>query len=162
MKSRINAGLFILTLLILAMNQEILATTIHVPADYSTIQAGIDAASNGDTVLVQPGMYVENINYNGKNIVVGSLYLTTQDTSYISSTIIDGDSIGSVVTIDGNSVVEGFTITNAGEDPDDGGVKCHGFYSSIIRNNIIKQNHRNGIDVSPSNSPSPQIINRVC
>ena len=76
------------------------ATTINIPADYSTIQAGIDASSDGDTVLVAEGTYVENINYNGKNIVVGSLYLTTSDTSYISSTIIDGDQAGSVVTFD--------------------------------------------------------------
>ena len=63
------------------------ATTINIPADYSTIQAGIDASSDGDTILVAEGTYTENINYNGKNIVVGSLYLTTQDTSYILSLI---------------------------------------------------------------------------
>ena len=67
----------------------------------ASIQAAIDSASNGDTVLVQPGTYVENINFNGKNIVVGSLFLTTQDTSYISQTIIDGNQSGSVVTING-------------------------------------------------------------
>ena len=37
---------------------------INVPAYYSTIQEGIDASSDGDTVLVQPDTYVENINYN--------------------------------------------------------------------------------------------------
>ena len=59
------------------------ATIINIPADYSTIQEGIDASSDGDTVLVQPDTYVENINFNGHNIVLGSLFLTTGDTSYI-------------------------------------------------------------------------------
>jgi hypothetical protein len=39
------------------------ATIINIPADYPTIQQGIDASTDGDTVLVQPGMYVENINF---------------------------------------------------------------------------------------------------
>ena len=73
------------------------STIINVPADQPTIQAGIDAAVDADTVLVQPGTYVENINYNGKNITVASLFLTTQDTTYISQTIIDGNQTGSVV-----------------------------------------------------------------
>ncbi len=91
--------------------------------DYTAIQTAIDASTtaDGDTVLVYPGTYTENINYNGKNIVVGSLYLSTQDTSYISSTIIDGNQSGSVVTFEngeGNSAqLIGFKITNgSGKD----------------------------------------------
>ena len=64
------------------------STIINVPADQPTIQEGINVAVDADTVLVQPGTYVENINFNGKLITVGSLYLTTQDTTYISTTII--------------------------------------------------------------------------
>ena len=83
---------------------------------FATIQKGIDSSSDGDTVLVAAGTYVENINYNGKNIMVGSLYLTTQDTSYISSTIIGGDSSGSIVLFesfeDSTAVLNGFTFQN--------------------------------------------------
>jgi hypothetical protein len=81
------------------------ATIINVPADSSTIQGGINGSSNGDTVLVQPGTYVENINFNGHNIVLGSLFLTTGDTIYISTTIIDGDSAGTVVTFESGEIV---------------------------------------------------------
>jgi len=96
------------------------AETINILVDYTTIQAGIDASTNGDTVLVQPDIYIENINYDGKNITVASLFLTTQDTIYISNTIIDGgqpsnpDSASVVTFCNGentSTLLSGFTIT---------------------------------------------------
>ncbi len=119
------------------------ATIINIPDDYPTIQQGIDASIDGDTVLVQPGTYVENINFNLKNIVVGSLFLTTGDTSYISQTIIDGDSSGSVITIShgqvSTSLITGFTIQH-GNAPYGGGVYCNNNSSPTIANNRIIEN----------------------
>jgi nitrous oxidase accessory protein NosD len=115
------------------------STIINIPADYPTIQTGINASSYGDTVLVQPGTYVENINFNGHNIVLGSLFLTTGDTTYISETVIDGDSIGRVITFEsgetGEAIVCGFTLQN-GLGLGGGGIYCE-YASPTIANNII-------------------------
>ena len=91
-------------------------TIINVPATISTIQAGIDAAYNGDTVLVEPGTYYERINLNGRNIVLCSRYLTTGNAANIASTIIDGGFGGRVITIDqgedSTCRIVGFTVQN--------------------------------------------------
>src|ERR1700737_809351 len=85
------------------------ATVIHVPADQPTIQAGINAAVNGDTVLVSPGTYKENINFDGKAITVTS-------SGGAKVTIVDGGGVTSVVRFSSNethsSVLSGFTIQN--------------------------------------------------
>jgi hypothetical protein len=92
------------------------AQIINVPAGYPTIQQGIDASGNGDTVLVAPGIYFEIISFNGKNITVASYFLTTQDTSYISQTVIDGCGSGIVVKFisgeDSTACLMGFSIRN--------------------------------------------------
>ena len=84
--------------------------------DFPTIQEGINASTNSDTVLVHQGTYFENINYNGKNITVASLYLTTQNEQYINQTIIDGNQNGSCVRIisgeNSTTVLCGFSLTN--------------------------------------------------
>ncbi len=131
---------------------------LNVPDSFPTIQAGIDAAVNADTVLVQPGTYVENINFNGKNITVASIFLTTQDTIYISQTIIDGDSIDIVVKFengeDPSTLLTGFTITNGNSPVDGGGIYCSNS-SPNLENLIIIDNityhHGGGIGCENSN-----------
>ncbi|NIS15697.1 MAG: VWA domain-containing protein [Aliifodinibius sp.] len=119
------------------------ATTINIPADYPSIQAGINASSNGDTVLVQPGLYMERISFKGRNIVLASLFDATGDTSYISSTIIDGDSSGTVVTFNNSesnsAVITGFTIKH-GYAMNGGGIFCNGSQPTI-QYNTISQNY---------------------
>ena len=115
---------------------------IDVPSDQPTIQAGINASTSGDTVLVQPGTYIERIEFSGRNISLGSLFLITGDTNYITTTIIDGDSLGSVVTIDdgedSTALITGFTVRNGFADYG-AGIKCNDSSPTIFRN-VIRDN----------------------
>ncbi len=108
---------YLILLLVLLFVPPIRAETIHVPGDYPTIQEGIDGAVTGDTVLVHPGTYTENITIAEKGIVVGSLYMTTRNSSYIDSTVIDKSGNGPVVTFTDvgppYAALVGFSITNS-------------------------------------------------
>ncbi|MFQ6032964.1 MAG: right-handed parallel beta-helix repeat-containing protein [Candidatus Zixiibacteriota bacterium] len=132
--------------------------SIRIPEDYSSVQKGIDEAFDGDTILVAPGTYHENINFLGKKIVLTSHFILKGDTSIISKTIIDGsrpdneDSASVVKFISGedsSSVIIGFTIQN-GEgtlilEPKGyggGGILCKSSSPQIIHN-IIKNNFAN-------------------
>lgn len=143
-------------------------TLIRVPEDASTIQAGIDLAVDGDTVLVSPNTYFENIRFKGKKIIVSSLFLSTQDNSYVSSTIIDGTKNGSVVTFDSGedsaAKLIGFTIQNGNigwnEGEGGGGILCLNSSNPCLTNLVIKDNssfnHGGGILCEDS---SPYISN---
>ncbi|MBE7558141.1 hypothetical protein HS125_04015 [bacterium] len=81
--------------------------TFRVPQDFATIQAAIDAATHYDKIVVSPGLYKENIRYEGKRLWIESE--NPRDWNIVKSTVIDGDLRGSVVTLDG---------TEAGDAPD--------------------------------------------
>ncbi|MCI0616725.1 T9SS type A sorting domain-containing protein [bacterium] len=127
-----------------------LAEIIRVPQDQPTIQSAIKAASSGDTVLVSPGVYRENINFMGKDIVVGSLFLTAGKKNYITETVIQADS-GSVITFvpakTKLTILTGFTITGGKGTKVDaekdfvygGGILILGT-NPVIKNNLITRN----------------------
>ncbi len=150
-------------ILLLAMAAILLSSTtrgqiIDVPADQPTIQAGIDAATNCDTVLVAQGTYFENINFNGKAITVASHYLVETDSTHINNTIINGSQpsnpdFASVVTFvtgeDTTSILCGFTITGGSgmylpshDARIGGGIVCY-YASAKIIHNIIEGNEVN-------------------
>ncbi|MCF7913448.1 MAG: T9SS type A sorting domain-containing protein [Candidatus Cloacimonetes bacterium] len=127
-----------LLLLFLGVLRGLFAETYYVPEDYGTIQGAIEGVIDGDIVIVSPGVYEENINFIGKAITLGSLYYTTQDTSYIAETIIDGGDLNSVVVFENEeestTVLTGFTITNGHAD-EGGGIRC--YHSSPGIDNLI-------------------------
>lgn len=97
---------------------------------FRKIQEGIDAASDGDTVIVAEGIYVEGIHFGGKNIVLRST--DPFDGDIVANTVIDSNQAGPVVTLSGTETgdcfLSGFTIRKGygGSWPAGGGGICGG------------------------------------
>ncbi len=111
----------------------------HVPADFATIQAALDAALNGDRVIVAPGRYYETLRFPARGIHLVS-------SAGPAATVIDGQQLGTVVTFDSaqgrSSILEGFTLTNGIDQGrlNGGGVHIDAGASPVIRGNVIRQN----------------------
>jgi predicted outer membrane repeat protein len=120
----------------------VFAETILVPDDHRTIQAAINAASDGDIVMISPGEYRENIDFLGKLITVGSTYLESGDESVIATTIINGRDSARVVRFhnseDDNARLVGLTIAH-GRYGWGGGIHIYGA-SPVLSNLIVRDN----------------------
>ena len=112
---------------------------------FSTIQHAIALVDTGDTIIVHPGTYVENVDFGGKSIVLGSNWLFANDTTAVDSTIIDGNQSGPVVNIsngeDSTTALIGFTLRNGsgaviGNYNKGGGIYIEGSRPSIRWVNI--------------------------
>ncbi|NQV17753.1 MAG: T9SS type A sorting domain-containing protein [Armatimonadetes bacterium] len=135
---------------------------IIVPDDYASIQNAINAATDGDMILVHPGTYNENLDYHGKDVLIGSLYLTTLDTAYISTTIIDGISnneVVNMVNVDSTGGLIGFTIIKEGIA--NGAIECRYSTARILGNKIVGDNSSNTSGILCFNYASPKIERNV-
>jgi parallel beta-helix repeat protein len=155
----------LILVVVLCMPALAFTATIYVPDDYTTIQEAIDAAVDGDTIIVKPGTYVENIDFVGK-----AINLTSEQGADV--TTIDGNKTGSVVSFksgeDSDSVLDGFTITNGTGTYFEytldywpyfgGGIFCVES-SPVLKHNIIKLNDADyGGGVCCWSSASPELL----
>lgn len=109
------------------------ARIIHVPAEDSTIQLGVDAANSGDTVLVAKGTYSGSINMRN------GIYLKSEegpDSTIISGRLINCYSLTDTVTIDGFSICDVSNQSGA----NGGGISSYNS-NVIIKNNIVRNNY---------------------
>ena len=132
-------------------------TVINVPADQPNIQAAINAASPGDTVLVAPGIYPGIVDFMGKAITVTSIPTGTIPPSTPVATI-DGQNQGTAVTMlipasGPQAILSGFIIQNGSPGPNrqalGGGIVVSG--NAAIQQNQIQQNTSCGIYVRSGN-----------
>lgn len=116
------------------------AATLEVPATYSTIQAAIDAAADGDEILVAPGTYTETLD------IFDLSDLTLRGSGGAAGTTIDADSTGSAIEISASpgTTIEGFTVTG-GSASGGAGIAIESSSSTTVRACIVSGNVAAGV-----------------
>ncbi len=153
---------------------------IHVPEDYSTIQAGINAAESGDTILVSDGVYTgagnSNIYFYGKSVVVisenGPEYTVLDglsSPSYIAFRVLDNNNLyteisgftfknwnasdGAIYMLNSSITVSNCIFTkNANQN---GAIYCRGYYCNpLIKGSTVAGNTGGGLHANFSAVPT--------
>jgi parallel beta-helix repeat protein len=134
--------LILIVCLVLLMQPTCLNAKTYIVGDgtYTSIQAAVDDASDGDEIIVKPGEYVENISV-GKPLTIRS------ESGYTSTTVVAKDSSNSVFRITSDNVtIQGFSLY---------GASYYYNSSAIVLENVARctiRNNRCGIDVIRQNS----------
>ncbi len=181
---------FLMTLIGLGLIKSVHAETIHVPGDHNAIQAAIDAAKSGDTVLVAAGRYQERIRMkqgvtlrSAGDETPGKLGLRRAEATMIDGR---GSGQGPGVAMADDAIIDGFTVTGVGSydeekwihhhatqgnqqshehigQPGTPGISAMGV-SCVIRNNLVHHIGYTGIAVlGASGRPSsPHIYRNIC
>lgn len=177
--------------LVVFFEVDVTADTIRVPQDHPTIQEAIDAASAGDTVMVDSGVYHERLQIRN-GVSVRSAGDDTKGKSGLKRavrTIIDGggkDGIGAGVLMGEGCVLDGFTVTNVGLYDDalwekhhatQGNQQSHEHIGApgtpgigivgvncLVRNNIVHHIGYTGIAIQGVDGKrcQPQVTNNIC
>jgi len=145
----IGVCLIVSTCLFLFPAASAVCSEIYVPDDYPTIQAAIDNAAHGDTVIVRPGTYPEDITFRGQAIEVKSS-VGAEHTVIQGEVVFNNDETN-------KSILDGFTIDGQGEARF--GIEIYRA-SPVVRNNIVRHHLRPGIYIDREES-SPLIQNNV-
>ncbi len=124
------------------------AGELRVPLDHATIQAAVDAAADGQTIVVLQGRYHEDIRLVGRHLTLRSQMPSVDDT--VKNTVICGTGAGSVITIDGGRVsLMGFTVTGghgriSAAGLSGGGITVCDGATALIMSNVITGNKSDG------------------
>jgi hypothetical protein len=87
-------------ILLLALVPTLAQGLIRFPQDVDSIQTALDLAMEGDTVVVGPGTWHEQLHIGSGRVTLCSNYIFSQDSADIVATVLDGQFAGTILTVD--------------------------------------------------------------